>query len=67
MDARKRGGRRPKLDSTELRWVYETVVEKSPMQLKFPFALWTVEIVRELIARQFRVQLSYSSVCRLFG
>lgn len=67
LHARKRGGRRPKLDATELRWVYETVVEKSPMQLKFPFALWTATMVRELIARQFGVDLSYSSVCRLLG
>ncbi len=67
LDARKRGGRRPKLDGTQLRWVYETVAEKSPMQLKFPFALWTAAMVRELIARQFRVRLSYSSVCRLLG
>ena len=67
LDARKRGGRRPKLDATQLRFVYETVVEKSPMQLQFPFALWTAAMVRELIARQFGVSLSYSSVCRLLG
>ena len=67
LDARKRGGRRPKLDGEELKWVYDTVVEKSPMQLKFPFALWTAAMVREMIAKQFRVRLSHSSVCRLLG
>ena len=62
LDARKRGGRRPKLDATELRWVYETVVEKSPMQLKFPFALSTAAMVQELISRRFGVDLNYSGV-----
>ena len=37
------------------------------MQLKFPFALWTAAMVREMIAKQFRVRLSHSSVCRLLG
>ena len=67
LDARKRGGRRPKLAGEELKWVYDTVVEKSPMQLKFPFGLWTAAMVREMIAKQFRVRLSHSSVCRLLG
>lgn len=59
--------RQPKLEEAELRCVYETVAGKSPMQLKFPFALWTAAMVRNLMARQFRVQLSYNSVCRLLG
>ena len=55
----------PKLDGKGLKWVYDTVVGKNPLQ--FPFALWTAGMVRELIAKRLGVQLSHSSVCRLLG
>ena len=57
LDARKRGGRPPKLDGSALRW------SKNPQQLKFPFALWTAAMVQTLIAERYNVKLSRSSVC----
>lgn len=67
LNANKRGGRRSKLDSKDLKWLYDTVTMKNPMQLRFPFALWTSAMIRELIYKHLGVTLSKSSVCRLLG
>ena len=64
LDARKRGGRPPKLTAKMLEWIYNTVTMKDPRQMKFPFALWTSLMVAELIRRQFGINLSKASVCR---
>jgi transposase len=63
--ARKRGGRKRKLDGKALRWLYDIITLKNPLQMKFEFALWTCDMVRQLIARRFGVKLSRTSVNRL--
>lgn len=67
LDARKRGGRKPKLDAKALMWVYKIIADKNPLQMKFPFALWTTSLIRELIFNRFGIELSKSSVCRLLA
>jgi transposase len=67
LDARKRGGRPPKLAAKMLQWVYDTVTMKDPRQMKFPFALWTALMIAELIWRQYGIRLSKASVCRLLN
>ena len=58
-------GRPLKLDGAKLRWIYKTIVTKNPLQLRFPFALWTREMVKELIERKYGIKLSLVSVGRL--
>jgi transposase len=60
-----RSGRPKKLNGTQIKWVYKTIRDKDPLQLKFPFALWTRSMIADLIKRQFGIRLSLSSVGRL--
>jgi transposase len=65
LDAKKRGGRKPKLDGKAMRWIYRSVTQKNPLQMKFTFALWTSKMIAQMIHDRFGMKLGKSSVCRL--
>jgi transposase len=67
LQAKKLFGRPPKLETKQVRWIYRTVVGKNPLQLKFEFALWTREMIRDLIKRKFGISMSAVSVGRLLA
>src|SRR5437763_16321581 len=64
LKARPVPGRPPKLGGSQLSRLYALIVGKDPRQMQFEFALWTRELVRELIRREFGVRLSVVSVGR---
>ena len=63
--ARALKGRPMKIQPQQMGWLYRTITGKSPLQYRFEFALWTREIVRMLLAEEFQLKLSLSSVGRL--
>jgi transposase len=62
---RKIPGAPSKLSPSQKKKIFNMVTTKHPEQLKFPFALWTLAMVRRLIVDQFGVALSEVSVGRL--
>ena len=58
-------GRPLKLAGPQMARLYGLIVGKDPRQMQFEFALWTREMVREVIRREFGVSLSVVSVGRL--
>ena len=65
--SRKAMGRPKRLGPKQIRWIYDTVTMKSPLQVKLPFALWTRAQIRTLIQHRFGVKLSLVSVGRLLA
>src|SRR6266446_9546600 len=58
LKARALKGRPLKIRPAQMRWLYQTVVGKSPLQFRFEFALWTREMIRLLLREQFQLKLS---------
>jgi transposase len=65
LKARALKGRPMKISGPQMKWLYETVTGKNPLQFRFEFALWTREMIRMLLREEFSLQLSVTSVGRL--
>jgi len=65
LKAKKIEGRPSKLDEKQTNKLFDIIAQGSPLQHRFPFALWTVAIIRELIQKKFSISLSEVSVWRL--
>lgn len=57
----------PKLNGKQMKWVYDTVTQKNPLQLKFEYALWTREMVATIIKEKYGIRLAVNSVGRLLA
>ncbi len=64
---KKAPGKSPKVNGKQLQIIYNTVVDKTPDQLKMPFALWTRDLVRQFLLDRFDIQLSRVSIGRLLA
>jgi len=62
-----RTGRSRKVSASDMQWLYDAITMGSPLNHKFEFCLWTLNIIRELILTERGVKLSKSSVSRLLS
>jgi transposase len=65
LEVRKAPGREPKLTDRQLAQLRGWIVGQDPRQLQFEFALWTREMVGELIKRRFGVEFTPQWVGKL--
>lgn len=62
---RKAPGRAPVLSKRQRERLRRTIIERDPRQLQFPFALWTLPLIGELIVRFFGVVLHKTTISRM--
>lgn len=67
LTSRKGTGRPKKLSAAQERQVFRWINGKNPMQYGFEFGMWTRQIVRELVQREFGVTLSLASIGALLA
>ena len=63
----RRHGRPRKVTGPVLRWLYRAITLGSPLQYQFEFSLWTLAIIRQMLRREHKIELSKSGVSRLLA
>jgi transposase len=65
LKAKKLFGRPPKISGNVLQKLYTIIAKETPQQYRFPFALWTVEIIREILRKVFNIAVSSVTTWRV--
>jgi transposase len=60
-------GRPRRISGSQMKWIYDTVTLKNPLQFKFEFALWTRRMIQTVIQERFKIRLGLASVGRLLA
>jgi len=67
LKAKPLAGRPPGLDDKKSKWTCNTGTQKNPLQFRFQFALWTREMVVQVIKEKYGIRLAANSVGRLLA
>jgi transposase len=67
LSVRKPPGAAPKLSEKQISRLRQWIVGKDPRQLQFDYALWTREIIRDLIQREFGVVYTLQGLGKLLS
>lgn len=62
-----RKGRPKKVTGEDMKFLYDAVTMGNPLNYKFDFCLWSLNVIRSLLKNERGVELSKSSVCRLMA
>jgi len=58
-------GRPSKLNQEQMTWIANAVRDNTPQQFRFDFGLWTLALIRQLVKRQFGIDLSTGAMYRV--
>lgn len=67
LSAKPIAGRPSKINGKVLKWLVDTLTQKSPLQMKFEFALWTREMIQKMLKDVHGIKLGLSSIGRLLA
>jgi transposase len=62
-----RSGRPRRVNAKVMQWLYDAITLGDPRQYQLPFCLWTLGLVRQVLKREWKIQLSKSGVSRLLS
>lgn len=60
-----RSGRPRKITGLVLKWIYDAITMGDPRQFQFEFCLWTRKIIRAMLKKYHKIEISLASVSRL--